>query len=351
MKSFFKYTAIFGIGFIAAGAIAYYSVRLFTQSADEVVLPQLKGKNILYVLETLTNMGLNAKLYGTEYDDSIPVYSVISQDPLPGATIKKGRDVIIYISKGPQQIIIPDLRHLTINTALLALEKNGFKVGHISYTFSDHTRKDQVIAQYPHPFSNASKGQVFNLLISKGLQASGIAMPDLSGLDMNSAYTLIQSHQLTLGSVTSRFHKNKTIGRIIGQKPDPGHYVTGLNPIELVVNDVRQNQTFQPQKLKGVRLVSYRLPPGFLKKHVRVESDLFGPVLTLYDEFMKPEEEISLLIPGGIKTQIDIYIDHNFFKTITIDPWSDTPGAGEDLLWESLPPLSYPLILHNLETS
>ena len=43
------------MAFSIAGGIAYKSVRLFTQSADEIVLPELTGKNIIYVLETLTN--------------------------------------------------------------------------------------------------------------------------------------------------------------------------------------------------------------------------------------------------------------------------------------------------------
>ena len=69
-------------------------------------------------------MGLNAKLHGTRYDDKIPRHNVISQDPQPGVTIKKGRDVIIYISKGPKENSLPDLRQIPLKEALILIEKN-----------------------------------------------------------------------------------------------------------------------------------------------------------------------------------------------------------------------------------
>jgi serine/threonine-protein kinase len=113
VKSFVKYALIFLAAMAGAAGIAYYSIGLFTQSAAEIVVPKLTGKNIIYVLETLTNMGLNAKLYGTRYDDAVPLYAVLSQDPQPGTTIKKGRDVIIYISRGKKENIVPDLRQIS----------------------------------------------------------------------------------------------------------------------------------------------------------------------------------------------------------------------------------------------
>ena len=90
MKPLLKYLLIFSIFFLVTGSGAYLSFMFVTQSAQEIILPELRGKNIIYVLETLTNMGLNTKLYGTKYDDDLPKYHVISQEPVPGTIIKKG---------------------------------------------------------------------------------------------------------------------------------------------------------------------------------------------------------------------------------------------------------------------
>ncbi len=348
MKTIIKYIFIFIFGFIIAGSIAYYSVTLFTKSADEVVLPQLKGKNIIYVLETLTNMGLNAKLYGTNYDESIPIYSVISQDPEPGVTIKKGRDVVIYLSKGKNENIIPDLRQTSLKSALLLLEKNEFKPGQISYTYSSTTKKDQILTQYPIPFSTALKNSACNLLVSRGPMPEALVMPKIRGSKIDTAYAFMEEHHLSIAKIVSNRDTNFDFGVILSQIPEAGSYVTSDTPIQLVVNNSDKNKIMDPKKLAGVTLLAHRLPPGFLKKHVRVETNLFGPIIPLYNEYMKPEEEINILIPSGVHAKIDIYIDHILIKTITIDPWKEDTQTGDTLLWESLPLLSYPQISPDL---
>ncbi len=348
MKTFIKYIFIFIFGFFIAGSIAYYSVTLFTKSADEVVLPELKGKNIIYVLETLTNMGLNAKLYGTNYHETIPIYSVISQDPEPGATIKKGRDIVFYLSKGKKENIIPDLRQTALKSAILLLEQNEFKPGQISYTYSSTTKKDQILTQYPIPFSTALKNSVCNLLVSRGPIPEALVMPKIQGSKIDKAYTFIEDHNLSIAKIVSNRDTTFDFGVILSQIPEAGSHVTSDTPIQLVVNNSDKNKVMDPKKLTGVMLLTHSMSPGFLKKHVRVETNLFGPIITLYNEYMKPEKDINILIPSGVHANIDIYIDQILIKTITIDPWKKDTETGDTLLWESLPPQFYPQISPDL---
>ncbi len=337
MKSVLKYVFLFFTAFLIAGAIAYYSLRLFTQSADEVILPKLTGKNIIYVLETLTNLGLNAKLYGTQYDDSIPKYSVITQDPAPGSTIKKGRDIIIYISKGAKENIIPDLRQVPLNQALLILEKNEFKKGPVSFTYSPHTKKNSIIAQYPEAFTTTLKGFPCKLLVSRGADQTGIVMPELKGLQLENASLLIKDYHLGITKITSDIDRNQNKGIVLSFSPEAGSYVTDTTPISIVVNDFQKNKRMSPKKLSGIIFVTHSLSPGLLKRHVRVETDMFGPIINLYNEFMKPGSEVKILVPTQLKTNISIFIDHRLEKTIIFDPWKEDSDTGEFLLWESSP--------------
>ncbi len=336
MKSVIKYGFIFMTAFAFAAGIAYYSIRLFTQSADEIILPELTGKNIIYVLETLTNMGLNAKLYGTEYDKSIPRYAVISQDPQPGATIKKGRDVIIYISKGKKENIIPDLRQLPLKQALILLEKNEFHKGHVSYTYSDDTKKNSVISQYPEPFSNALKGTSCNLLVSSGDHPQSIIMPDLKGLKLETASVAAQKNRMHVSKIISNTDPMKAYGIILSQHPETGSRVLENASITLVVNSSQKNKQLHPDKLNSLIFLTHTLSPGFLKQHVRVETDMLGPVLNLYNDYMKPGQDIHILVPAGTKNTVNIYIDQLLERTIIIDPWKEDISTG-DVLWESSP--------------
>lgn len=347
MKSILKYLLFFFIAFTIAGSVGYYTVRMFTQSAAEIILPKLRGKNIIYVLETLTNMGLNAKLYGTQYDDFHPRYAVISQDPKPGTTIKKGRDVIIYLSKGKKENILPDLRQVSLEQASIILEENEFLTGQIAYTFENKTPENHIITQYPMPFSTALKGSACHLLVSKGARSPQLIMPDLSGARLENASTLIEKSDLKIKKIVSRIDPSASQGIVLNQHPDKGSMVTRDTPVSLVVNDSISHRQITPDHLNGVIFLTHTLAPGFLKYHVRVEIDMFGTLLNLYDEYMMSGEDIPLLVPSGMKTKINFYIDHQWLKTIFIDPWDKNVPfninnfTGEDNLWELSPPPSY----------
>lgn len=333
MKSLLKYGVVFCMAVFIAGAVAYYAVSLFTKSAKEIILPELKGKNIIYVLETLTHLGLNAKLHGTRFDDFIPKYGVTFQDPPAGTTIKKGRDVVITISKGHKETILPDLRQVPLKKALLILEKKEFKPGTLSYVHSDSTGKGHIIAQYPLAFSRIKSNSLCNLLVSRGPESMAQVMPELNGLGLNAAVNILENRHLLVSRVLSRVDQNMDQGLILSQTPEFGRPVFSHTPIELIVNGTRDGLSIEPENLRGLILVTHTLSPGFLKRHVRVETDTLGFPLDLVNEFFKPGKKINILIPAGIKTKINIFVDHELVKTRRIDPWNPDNDTGE-LLWE-----------------
>jgi beta-lactam-binding protein with PASTA domain len=333
MKSFLKYGFVFCAAFFIAGAAGYFAVNLFTKSAKEIILPELRGKNIINVLETLTRLGLNPKLHGTRYDDIIPKYGVTFQDPAPGTTIKKGRDVVIYISKGHKENTLPDFRQVPLKLALLTLEKKEFKPGTLSYVHSSSTGKGQVIAQYPRAFSRVKSNSLCSFLVSKGPEPMAQVMPDLKGRSLNTAVSLLENRHLPVSKIGSKVNPKLAQGLILSQTPEFGTKVFPSTLIELIVNNTRDGLVLDPRDLRGLILVSHRLAPGFLKKHVRVETDYLGFPLDLFNEYFKPGKDINILIPAGIKTKIKIFVDHELVKTRIIDPWKQDNDTGE-LLWE-----------------
>jgi beta-lactam-binding protein with PASTA domain len=333
MKSFIKYGFIFCLAFTIAGAAGYFAVSLFTKSAKEIILPELKGKNIIYVLETLTHLGVNPKLRGTQYDENIPKYGVTFQDPPSGTTIKKGRDVSIYISKGKKENTIPDLRQIPLKQALLTLETKEFKPGTLSYVYSSSTSKDNIIAQYPLAFTTRASNSLCDLLISKGPEPEIQVMPNLSGMDLETAVSLVEKQQLSISKIKSRSNPNLIQGIVLSQIPEFGKPIFPHTPIELIANNTLAGLQMKPANLKGLILVSHTLDHGFLKKHVRVETDMLGFPLDLFNEYFKPGKDINILIPGNIKTKIKIFVDHELVKIRIIDPWNRDNDSGE-LLWE-----------------
>lgn len=316
----FKLSALFFLFVLIVGASAYLTLTLIIKSEDTVVVPDISGKNVVYVLKLLTDLGLNTKVKGSEYSADVPENNVIFQEPEPGAEIKKGRDIRIIISKGAKSILMPNLKGLFVRQARIILEENNLRRGEISSTYSDTIKKDEIIVQIPAPGTMITRGECVNLLVSMGIRPRAYKMPDLLGLSLNGAITTIESIDLVLGEITTRFHKDKPLNTVVAQELLSGYRVTQGSVVNIVINrkPVQKGHNYLNES-QGGGLFRYRLKDGFLKRHIRVRLNCFGVSADFFDGFMKPGEEIWLLIPGENNATVSLYEDGELLKTFVYD--------------------------------
>ena len=309
--------AILLIGFILiVGASAYLTLTMIIKSEDTVIVPDLAGKNVVYALELLTDLGLNTKVEGSEYSTDMPKNNVIFQEPEPGSEIKKGRDVRVIISKGPKSILMPNLENLPVQQARIILEENSLCQGQISNIYSNRIKKDSVIAQVPTTGTMITRSECVNLLVSIGVRPQEYKMPDLKGRFLDSAIPLIENSNLILGKIKSVFYQDKPLNTIIAQEPLSGYFVTEGGTVDLVVNRKpgKKGHGYLAGS-PGGSFFRYRVKDGFLKKHIRVVLNSFGVSNTIFDEFIQPGKEIWLIIPNNNNTTVFLYEDDKLIKT------------------------------------
>jgi len=315
-----KITILFFVFILVAGASAYLTLTMIIKNEDTVIVPDLAGKNIVYVLELLTDFGLNTKIEGSEYNTEMPKNNVIFQDPEPGSEIKKGRDVRIIISKGPKSILMPNLEKLPVQQARIILEENSLCQGQISSTYNNRMKKDSVIAQVPSASAMITRNECVNLLVSLGIRPQAYKMPDLEGRSLDGAIPLIESSNLILGKIKSVFHKDKPLNTIIAQEPLSGYSVTEGGAVDLVINRKPGEKGHgYLAGSPGGSFFRYRVSDGFLKRHIRVVLNSFGVSNTIFDEFIQPGKEIWLIIPNNNYTTVFLYEDDKLIKTQVYD--------------------------------
>ena len=289
-----KITKIAGLALafiVVTGISAYLTLVLIIKSEDTVIVPSLAGKDVVYALELLTELELNTKVKGSEYTADIPKNYVVFQEPQPGAEIKKGRDVKIILSKGPQTVSMPNLLDLSVQQANIMLEEYGICQGEFSRTYHNKVEKDHIITQVPSQGTMISRGGCVDLLISMGMQPEAFKMPDLIGLAIEDALQSIEKAKLVIGEIKSSHHKNKPRNIIVKQTHTSGHRVISASPVSLLIN--REPAKERPDRLYGqfpAGLFSYRLDNGFLKRRIRVSLNSAGFTNTLFDDFVKAGE-------------------------------------------------------------
>jgi serine/threonine-protein kinase len=317
-----KITALSLAFIVVAGISAYLTLTFLIKSENTVVVPDFIGKDVVYVLEYLTGLGLNTKVKGSEYSLDVPKNHVIFQQPEPGAEIKKGRDVHIIISKGAKTILMPNLAGLSLLQARIIFEENDLCQGQQSRTFNRNIENDRIISQSPLPGATVQRGDCVNLLISSGQRPMAYKMPELAGLSIEDAVLLIEKFNLPLGEIKSVIYENKPRNTVVSQEPLAGYRVNEGIRVNLVINrrPPKKDQEYLPGEQRR-NLFTYRLNNGFLRRHIRVELKSNGFSSDLFDEFIKPGQEIWLFIPTNNEATVLLYEDDTLIQTHIYDVW------------------------------
>jgi serine/threonine-protein kinase len=305
MKRYIKVGGLVGI-FVLVTALAAYLTLRWIVTGEDVVVPDLVGKDVVYTLELLTDLGLNTKVSGHEYSAEIPKNHVTFQQPEPGSEIKKDRDVRIVVSKGPQTVTVPNLIGLDIHAANVILEENGLTRGVTSETYDESAEAGQIMGQVPGPGTLVERGMPIDFLTALGDRPVNLVMPRLKGRSMRDAVLLLERSQLSLGQIEYVADADLPEEIILKHDPHAGFPVPAGSLVHLTVNR-KKHETMADDHT--FHLFSYAVSPGFLKKHVRFRINAFGLVYDLLDVLAKPGQRLEVLLPGGKDTRFFLYED------------------------------------------
>ena len=117
------------------GYLFMHWLTFTTDHGNEITVPDLSKLTEEQVEEKLDELDLSyVMLDSVDYRSDYPKYTVVQQDPLPGAKVKEGRKVYIKInSSGFSSVKIPDLIEKTYREAVPTLKALGLEEGTITY--------------------------------------------------------------------------------------------------------------------------------------------------------------------------------------------------------------------------
>ena len=117
------------------GYLFMHWLTFTTNHGNEITVPDLSRLTEEQVEEKLDDLDLAYILLDSvDYRSEFPKYSVVQQDPVPGAKVKEGRKVYIKInSSGFSSVKVPDLIEKTYREAVPTLKALGLEEGTITY--------------------------------------------------------------------------------------------------------------------------------------------------------------------------------------------------------------------------
>lgn len=153
---------------VKAGTTVYVVI---SKGKQVVVVPNVINKDYLEAKNILENVGLKANII-EQYNDQFPKEYVFDQNPRQGVQVEYNTLIDLYVSKGPQPAIMPNVVNMTLEEATTALENAGLKLGKVLYKETTDVPENLVLEQSVPPNSEVQKGSPIDLIVSKMPQDS-----------------------------------------------------------------------------------------------------------------------------------------------------------------------------------
>ncbi|MCX5769422.1 MAG: PASTA domain-containing protein [Candidatus Hydrogenedentes bacterium] len=144
-------------------------VALVVASGPEsIAVPDVVGQPLATAQSSLSAAGLVAGTVTEVYSATVPAGEIISQNPLPGASVPSGTAVALVVSKGIEPGVVPNVVGQPLATAEAKLSAAGLVVGTVTEAYSATVPAGNVISQNPAAGTRVGDGSAVTLVISIG---------------------------------------------------------------------------------------------------------------------------------------------------------------------------------------
>ena len=177
--------AILAIIAIAGAAMA------FSGNGDTAAVPDVTNKPIAQARAELQSAGFQVGTETEVFNTTVAAGNVVSTDPPAGEQAAKGSTIKINVSKGTEQVTVPDLKNMSVDDAQKALTAVGLTGSQGDDVYSDDVSQGKIAGQDTAAGSSANKGDTVVFHVSKGEEQ--ITIPNVVGMSQSDATNKLES--------------------------------------------------------------------------------------------------------------------------------------------------------------
>jgi eukaryotic-like serine/threonine-protein kinase len=181
------------------------SLNLLTKHGNTLTIPSVVGVAYPDAKKMLESNGFEMVIQDSVYVDTAAPLSILRQFPEADAVVKENRTVYLTINRAvAPSIEMPNFINMTFRSAEMALKQYGLKLEDTVYRtdFAKNAVLDQTYnGTSIKPGTKILMGSSITLILGSGLGEDEFSVPDLFALSYPEALTLLESNNLTAGSV------------------------------------------------------------------------------------------------------------------------------------------------------
>lgn len=310
VRSVLKVVGIF-FSLLATLGIAAYITILVLVPQENVVVPEVVGKNFEEAVLTLSQNKLSVRVVGKKFSTEIPEDVVISQTPAPNTKVREERNIKLVVSGGAKVVKAPSVTGTKVREAKLSFSEVGIKVAHVSRVHSE-LPEDEVIAQDPPAGENTTQEEGVSLLVSSGPLRPQLMMPDLRGIELSKVRDLLEQASVKIAMIKEQASSQQE-GTVISQSPPPGSAVDENTRVEIVISGEKEKQVSKLPSAQWV-LTWVQIPMGLDKKRVSVVIADERGTRTLDYGIHQPGKKVWVSCEVIGKGEVKVYVGGKLIK-------------------------------------
>ncbi len=201
MKAFFRFVFLTLVLLVVALVSALTAMR-FAIHGREVAVPDLVGKTPFEARRIADAGGFQVSVERQYYSSTLPEGKILSQLPAPGTRVRRGWQIRVAESLGPQRVEIPNVLGESQRAAQINIVRRGLDVGAVAQIEMPSAPADQVLGQSPPPNASGIAAPKISLLTTESAPPQAFLMPNFAGQSLGGATLVLQEAGFRLGSVS-----------------------------------------------------------------------------------------------------------------------------------------------------
>ncbi|MDU1578806.1 Stk1 family PASTA domain-containing Ser/Thr kinase [Finegoldia magna] len=269
---------------------------------DLVLVPALTGLTENEALNKAKANNLIAVVSEYKTESNVEPGKVLEQDPESSTEVKKGTIIKLVVSKGEEQVSVPNLSNMTIENAKIQLNKLGLEIGEITKENSDNFEAGKIMQQHPDAGTSINKDSKVDVVISLGKKEELVEMVDLIGTDISQASNKLKSIGLNIGNIEKKFSNSYDTNQVIWQQYDAGKKLKKDSSIDVIISKGKK----EPEMIDKVFRISKPVEKGIYTVTVKDETENN----IIYEENHDASEgDIRIKVKAKPNNDIKVYIN------------------------------------------
>lgn len=219
------------------GVIALAVFAIAVRGKEEVLVPNVTGKELTAALQEMQQKELYAKVLLRYSDNAEEKGHILEQNPKGGAIVKAGERVTLTVSRGVIVTHVPDYTGTLLDYARLSVKSMTWADGSALIKVADPIYKTSnlaegtILSQEPPSGTPITDAVVMTFVVSRGNNSQKSTVPELTGKSVSDVLAVMEKSRLIFDFTSHEALEGESAGSVTSMGTAAGESVADYSRI------------------------------------------------------------------------------------------------------------------------